>query len=218
MQLFNKLLILSALAMVSVGCCGPMWNPGCGAGGCATGSCSTGSCGTGSCGDGGCGQSGGCGQCGGCGELYIDPWINHPADCCDPCDSCGNFNGQSCGKCRSVFAGVKSLWGYRCDDGCGSGSGACDCGAGGCDGGSCGGSDCGCGTTHYNGEVFHDEYHEGAIIGGETIIEGPIGSGMSLNSSNPRIISQPRVARQPTPARQIFQPRRVDDESQSLAY
>ncbi len=86
----------------------------------------------------------GCGECEGCGELYIDPWINHPADCCDPCDRCGNFNGQSCGKCRSVFSGVASLWGYRCDSGCG------DCGEATCDGG-CGaflslggGCDAGC--------------------------------------------------------------------------
>jgi len=53
-------------------------------------------------------------SCTGCGELYIDPWINHPADCTDPCDSCGNYNGQTCGQCRSIFAGAKSLWGYRC--------------------------------------------------------------------------------------------------------
>ena len=73
---------------------------------------------------------GGCGQCDGCGELYIDPWINHPPDCCDPCDTCGNFNNQSCGKCRSVFAGVKTIWGYRCDDGCDScGEAQCGCDA-----------------------------------------------------------------------------------------
>ena len=75
----------------------------------------------------------GCGDCQGCGELYIDPWINEPADCCDPCDRCGNYNGQSCGKCRSVFAGFPSLWGYRCSPGCDSG---CDsCGVATCDGG-----------------------------------------------------------------------------------
>ncbi len=77
----------------------------------------------------------GCGQCDGCGELYIDPWINEPADCCDPCDRCGNYNGQSCGKCRSIFTGFASLWGYRCDPACGS------CGVGGCDGG-CGVAGC----------------------------------------------------------------------------
>ena len=96
----------------------------------------------------GCGPSGlgplalndcdGCGQCDGCGPLYIDPWINHPPRCPDPCDVCGNYNGQSCGKCRSVFDGVSSLWGYRCGD-----EGGCDAGCdSGCDSGSCGG---GCG-------------------------------------------------------------------------
>jgi hypothetical protein len=101
----------------------------------------------GSCGSTACNQScDGCGECEGCGELYIDPWINHRADRCDPCDRCGNHNGQSCGKCRSVFSGVASLWGYRCGDtgGCGNaGCGvACDaaplcdiCGNSGCAGG-----------------------------------------------------------------------------------
>jgi hypothetical protein len=82
----------------------------------------------------------GCGDCEGCGELYIDPWINEPADCCDPCDRCGNYNGQSCGKCRSVFAGFASLWGYRCDPACDS------CDVSGCDGGcDAVGCDPGCG-------------------------------------------------------------------------
>ncbi|MCO8121173.1 hypothetical protein NHH03_05445 [Stieleria sp. TO1_6] len=86
---------------MGAGCCGPIAIPGgqCG-GGCDSG-CDGGSC-------------GGCDSCSGCGELYVDPWINHPADCVDPCDSCGNYNGQSCGKCRSVFSGMRSLWGYRC--------------------------------------------------------------------------------------------------------
>lgn len=115
------------------GCVGPM---ACGPGGCdaATGPLAFNSC-------------DGCSDCEGCGELYIDPWINHPADCCDPCDQCGNFNGQSCGKCRSVFSGIKSLWGYRIDNGCD------DCGNSGCGGGCCapepscgalGGLSCGC--------------------------------------------------------------------------
>ncbi len=91
----------------------------------------------------------GCGACEGCGELYIDPWINEPP-CSDPCDKCGNHNGQSCGKCRSIFDGFESLWGYRCQSGCDEcGSASCGggCGAscggalgGGCD--SCGGGGC----------------------------------------------------------------------------
>lgn len=78
---------------------------------------------------------GGCGDCGSCDEWYIDPWINHPADACDPCDGCGNYNGQSCGKCRPMFSGYKSLWGYRRDPGPPS----CDAGA--CHGGGCRGCD-----------------------------------------------------------------------------
>lgn len=62
-----------------------------------------------------------CGSCDtGCGELYIDPWINEPAKP-DPCDSCGNYNGQSCGSCRPVLSGLATLWGYRYDGGCDSG-------------------------------------------------------------------------------------------------
>jgi len=70
----------------------------------------------------------------GCGEMYVDPWINDPAECCDPCDSCGNYNGQSCGSCRPMLSGTKSIWGYRYAGGSG-----CD----GCD--SCGGGEVACG-------------------------------------------------------------------------
>lgn len=83
-------------------------------------------------------------SCTGCGELYVDPWINEPANCVDPCDMCGNHNGQSCGKCRPMFEGIGSLWGYRCGDDCG------DCGDPGCavscGGGFLGGDACGCGA------------------------------------------------------------------------
>ncbi|WP_372895676.1 hypothetical protein [Stieleria sp.] len=113
---------------MGAGCCGTSIGPGWG------GSCDAG------CSDSSCGS---CNSCTGCGELYVDPWINHPADCTDPCDACGNYNGQSCGKCRSVFAGVRTLWGYRC--GCDPGpisttrrgfAPACASGCDGCD--SCG--------------------------------------------------------------------------------
>ena len=83
-------------------------------------------------------------SCTGCGELYVDPWINEPADCVDPCNTCGNYNGQSCGSCRPLFEGFRSLWGYRCGDDCG------DCGDSGCavscGGGLLGGNACGCGA------------------------------------------------------------------------
>ena len=108
------------------GCCGPIaLGDGCNSGGCT------------SCSD----------ACSGCGELYVDPWINNPADCVDPCDTCGNYNGQSCGKCRPMFEGIRSLWGYKCGNDCGCGAeptcavstggllGGCKCGVESCDGG-----------------------------------------------------------------------------------
>lgn len=127
----SSLAVLSMLTLVSLGCCGPL---ACGPAGCngpvgvPAPSC------------------GGCGDCDGCGELYIDPWINEPAACSDPCDSCGNYNGQTCGSCRPVFSGIATLWGYRYDGGCGCGSHrtSCDGGISGYDGGSpTGGCDCG---------------------------------------------------------------------------
>jgi hypothetical protein len=117
MSLFSRLTaaLLCSTLLAITGCVGPA---GCGHGN---------SCGPLAFGD----SCGGCGDCDGCGELYIDPWINEPPDCCDPCDRCGNHNGQSCGKCRSSFHGWASLWGYRYDNPCEScGDGAC----GGCDG------------------------------------------------------------------------------------
>lgn len=60
----------------------------------------------------------------GCGEVYIDPWINEPPQS-DPCDSCGNYNGQSCGSCRPMFSGLATLWGYRYESGCDSGCDSC---------------------------------------------------------------------------------------------
>jgi len=89
----------------------------------------------------GCG-GGGCAS--GCGECYIDPWINEPAACRDPCNDCGQYNGQGCGSCRPVFNGVASLWGYRYDAGCGCAGVGCDSCAGACDG-ACDGGGCDCG-------------------------------------------------------------------------
>ena len=125
------LLLVGWIAVAMTGCVGPMGAGCCGPMG-GQGLCDTGCAGGDAC--------GGCNSCTGCGELYIDPWINHPADCVDPCDGCGNYNGQSCGKCRSIFSGVASLWGYRCgcdpapvalSDRCFAPSCGADCG--GCD-------------------------------------------------------------------------------------
>lgn len=203
-------LTLTVGLTLSVGCCGPMWHPGSGIG-----------CGP-TCDD-------GCGACDGCGELYVDPWINDPADCCDPCDSCGNFNGQSCGKCRPVFAGVKSLWGYRCEDNCG-----------GCDSAVGYGDDCGCDGGHGPGETYPREVYPGEVyedvpgaidqgyeLGpGETLVEPQLSTrarSMNRDSRNlggrapSRIVSQPRRVPRPGDAREIFHARRVND-SRSLAY
>ncbi len=200
--------LLLALSMTfTIGCCGPMWRAGCCDSGCNT-----------ACGD-------GCGPCEGCGELYIDPWINEPADCCDPCDACGNHNGQSCGKCRPVFAGVKSLWGYRCEDQCGGG-----CDSGGCDSG-CSGGDCGCsGGGVYGAALTHpgqafESYADGdsgyELHEGETIVESSISGEPRIGSGtvHPQISNPPQMTRRngPSHSRQIFQPRRLN-ESRPLAY
>lgn len=140
---------------------------------------------------------GGCGNCDGCGELYIDPWINHPPDACDPCDSCGNYNGQSCGKCRGVFAGIRTLWGYRYDGGCDScgdascgcdGAPACGPSCGGCD--ACGHHDASCGMEQ---EVACGVEYD-ASCGMESLaMEG-------IPTTDDRVV---RIITEPTPAKKI---------------
>ena len=160
----------------------------------------------------------GCGECEGCGELYIDPWINHPADCCDPCDQCGNYNGQSCGKCRSIFDGIESLWGYRCDTGCND-CGVASCGGGcglsqttDCCGSTCGGCDsCSGGCDSSCGGCDSCSGGCGASCGG---CDSCSGGGLVQISSEPtpakRIVeAKPAEAPyKPQRTRKIFQPRR----------
>ncbi|QDT03252.1 hypothetical protein K227x_16340 [Rubripirellula lacrimiformis] len=177
-------LACSALLWVT-GCVGPM---ACGPGG-ACGPVAVNAC-------------GGCGDCDGCGELYIDPWINEPADCMDPCDTCGNHTGGSCGKCRSVFTGFASIWGYRRDAGCTScgsmtcGGGCCAFGGGAlgggpsdCDSGSCGGG-CDSGCQSCGGS------------GGEAVHIST-----DLMPPSQYVESTPARTYQPRRTRQIFQPR-----------
>ena len=178
---------LSALAL----CLAVTWMTGCCVGPMA---CSPDGCGPIALGN----SCGGCGQCDGCGELYIDPWINHPPDCCDPCDTCGNYNGQSCGKCRSIFAGARTLWGYRCDDGCGTcGEAACGCDAAPACGPSCGGCDS-C--------VQHDascgmEYESSCGIESLTEEGIPIADGRVV-----RVITEPTPAKSINPAKPGLRP------------
>lgn len=91
------LLTAALAALLAQGCVGPM---GCGPMGCG-GPLSLGS---GACGD----------PCNGCGERYIDEWVNHPPDCCDPCDDGGSFTTDHFGPSPPLFRGYRSLWGYRC--------------------------------------------------------------------------------------------------------
>ncbi len=197
-----------ALALVSLtGCVGPM---ACGplalGGGCGGTSCGDGCGGGGALGSSGCrlfaGNCGGCDSCSGCGELYIDPWINEPANTYDPCDCCGNFNGQSCGGCRPIFNGLKTLWGYKYNDGCGCGGGGCDggcgggeCGAGGCDSGGC--SSCG-GGGDYDGAINYSH-------GGESFVQGE----PTLAHNGQSISVSPRgQSFQPEHTRKIFNPKK----------
>jgi len=175
------------VALMASGCCGPM---SCGTRGCGGNSSGPLMVGGPSCG----------GGCDGCGETYVDEWINHPPSC-DNCDSCGNHNGQSCGSCRPMFDGIKSLWGYRRDCGCESTCGADQaCGSsGGCDtcsGGGC--SSCGGGQHYAGGHVSH------------SYVDSSGGIPMPHQTSgSPTIVeTKPAIkAYQPTRTKQIFRPK-----------
>lgn len=132
----------------------------------------------------------------GCGELYVDPWINDPAHCCDPCDSCGNHQGQVCDSCRPLNYGIKTIWGYRYNGGtCGCETAGCDgvgcdsiiepgcgCGVAGCDEVSCGfepvcgvESCSGCAGCSGGGHGFVNDGsmldHEPVIVDGHSILD-----------------------------------------------
>lgn len=137
--------------------CGPSCGPG-GCGGAVTSSCGPGGCGTG-CGDCGGGIKywlGGRTYCGsGCCDRYWGEWFSDPPDACDPCNSCGDWNGASCcrpGFFRRLVAGVQG-----CRN-CGS-----DCG------GTCGGAYVGayrpscstCGGGHGSTGILHENWEHG---------------------------------------------------------
>ncbi len=179
---------LMGFALIATGCCGPM---ACGPmGGC-------GSCSNGPLMNLGCG--GGCGGCDGCGETYVDEWVNHPPSCCDPCDSCGNYNGQDCSACRPMFDGFKSLWGYRrdcgcdtsdcgCETSCGSEAPGCGCESGGCDGGC---ATCAGHASNYDNADMNTQYADSPRYPAPTIVQ-----------------SQPLLKPyQPQRTKQIFRPK-----------
>lgn len=184
-----RLMMVSCLVALGLatGCCGPM---ACGPVGC--GPCGSGPLmAAGSCG-------GGCRGCDGCGERYIDEWINHPPTC-DPCDACGNHNGQSCTACRPMFEGIKSLWGYRRD--CGCESTGCGCESAGCDSHGCGGGCESCGDGHASmaGEEMGHHY-----VDSSSAIPMP-----HMPSPAPQIVeAKPAIKPyQPQRTKQIFRPK-----------
>lgn len=119
-------------------------DPGCSDGACG-GGCASGSCGEG-CGDPTCAGCADCHVCcispirnlwyllncsNGCGEYYFDEWINDPPDACDPCDDYGCYTGRP-GCCPPRFAGLRSLFGYRCGATCDTSCGLESCSEPGC--------------------------------------------------------------------------------------
>jgi hypothetical protein len=204
------MLLAASLAILTLGsgCVGPM---ACGPMGCSGPFVAAhGKCGSG-CGD----------ACNGCGERYYDEWINHPPSCSEPCDSCGNYQGQSCHACRPILSGFKSIWGYRCDPppvgcaragcdqlgcrgGCESGCGVESC-AGGCDSGCSS-----CGGEHRGGGHPYGMPHDGMMdqIPAEVPYNSPIDS-QSGRLSQPRIVRGSATVKsfQPQRSRQIFQAR-----------
>jgi hypothetical protein len=60
--------------------------------------------------------------CGGCGELYWGDFHSYPPDCCDPCNRCGQWTGESnCGACRHNYrcGRCSGCYGDPCNDSCG---------------------------------------------------------------------------------------------------
>ncbi len=170
---FSLLSTCLVIAVLSIGCAGPM-GPGCG-----NMSCSD------------CDGTAGraipygpldglrqfkrdlvCGG-GGCGETYVGEWISTPPDAQDPC--CGDQWVGGATKCRPfcwqpgslLFGGLSGLYGSRYCSGAES-SAPCGCGDV-CDGG--------CG-----GEIYSDEVYGGEVISGGCS-SGNCGSGCSTCSS-----------------------------------
>jgi hypothetical protein len=136
------------------------------------------------------GMHGTCGR--GCGEVYWGEWVSDPPDCCDPCNSCGDWQNQQCcspGMLRRLWWGAH---GYRL----GGPHGDANC-CGGCNG-------CGGGPVHSVGYVGGGGGCATCGHGGGS--HGPIGGGSILNENwesepLPTTDQPTHNARQPVPAR-----------------
>lgn len=62
----------------------------------------------------------------GCGEVVWNEWMADPPDCCDPCNSCGQWVGNRAGPRRPLFGLLRCMIGKRYCDACNNA---------GCDGG-----------------------------------------------------------------------------------
>ena len=166
------------VALMSVGCCGPM-GPGCGI-------------------PMGCNDCDGLGSnivpaggplsqmrqfkrslvCGsGCGEAYIGEWISSPPDAHDPCS--GNQWVGGATKCRPFCwergTFLRGLYGSRYCSGEES-SASCGCGGGGCNSGGCAGGSCG-------GEIVNTGVISGGAVGGSSCGCASCSSGNLVNSA-----------------------------------
>jgi hypothetical protein len=158
--------LAAALAALANGCCADCHSYACGGfGGVAAGPEPCSACGEREPCGGGWGLFGCCRHLwacnSGCGDTYCGEWFSDPPDCCDPCDCCGGWTGDSCCGPHWLGAGLCSLWGFRYMPHA-WGAGCCDCGyrgEGPCDCSSCDGGSCGCGSC--NGGLG-----EGEVIGG----------------------------------------------------
>lgn len=189
------------LAVVAVGCCGPMGcGPGCNAGtGCYDCDGLAGNQLIGSPLDGmrRFKRSLVCG--GGCGEAYYGEWISTPPDCQDPC--CGSDWVGGAVKCRPFCwtpgTFLSGLYGTRFCSGAES-SVSCGC-DGGCD--ECGG---------YAGEYVDGGYYE-AEYTDESYYEG-VSSGCATCSSGNGVTGNARYASRPTADAATRSTRRRSDE------
>ena len=145
------------------------------------------------------GMHGTCGR--GCGEVYWGEWVSDPPDCCDPCNSCGDWQNQQCcspGLLRRLWWGAHGyrLGGQHGDANCCGGCSGCGMGGGIAAVGYHGGGSAGCSSC---GGGHGDAIHHGAPSGGSILNEN--WENEPVPTSNQPIHS----ARQPASARSAMQ-------------